>query len=70
MIFPPNRHVRQESLAVTALRQGQTSGPGEHKSSPRPGTRDGMKQEPYESRAVQGSKGEATNGDLQTSRLS
>jgi hypothetical protein len=40
--------------------------PGEHKSSPRPGARDGMKQEPYELRsgsARSQSKGEATNAD-------
>jgi hypothetical protein len=34
------------------LRQGLVRSPGEHKSSPRPGSRDGMKQEPYELRFI------------------
>src|SRR5580700_4767718 len=48
--FPPDRHVRQTHLARKSLRQGPVNSPGEYKSSPRPGSRDGMKQEPYELR--------------------
>jgi len=48
--FPPDRHVRQVHLTPKSLRQGPVNAPGEHKSSPRPGSRDGMKQEPYELR--------------------
>jgi hypothetical protein len=48
--FPPDRHVRQAYLTLESLRQGPVNSPGEHKSSPRPGSRDGMKQEPYEPR--------------------
>ena len=50
-----------------ALRQGQIRPSGEHKSSPRPGARDGMKREPYELRVLPSrteSKGQATNGDF------
>src|SRR6266849_3862852 len=55
-------------LAHETSRQRPTITPGELESSPRPGARDGMKQEPYELRSSatrSRSKGEATHGDSQ-----
>src|SRR5260370_7141977 len=40
----------------------RTYGPKGNESSPRLAARDGMEQEPYESRAAPGSKGKATHG--------
>ena len=52
VVFPPNRHVRQEWLTGKRPAPGVGQQPGEDKSSPRPGARDGMKQEPYELRSA------------------